>query len=196
MREPAPSPLPPPRRAAGLAVLHAAAFLAACGGDDAGADDPAPGAGPGAEEAAAEAAPAASLEAYLSAVRERAGSRPALREAFGEPDSVRVRPVPNRHFAGQIDTVYGFHYAGALFAVYAVTGGDELFARAEVSANRFLPLQPRIGTPVDSVVAWFGEPDRRTEDRLTYRFGEAESQIMFDLADGTVRRALFFPYLD
>lgn len=132
----------------------------------------------------------------MQEMHDAASSRSAVRASFGEPDSVSVRSVPNRHVPGQIDSVFRFHYPDGMVAIYSVTGGDDLFARAEAGSNRFLAYRPTLGTPVDSLTAWFGPPARESGSYLTYEVGEAGGEIVFAVHDGVLGRVMFIPYLD
>lgn len=92
-----------------------------------------------------------------------------FRSAYGEPERVEREPTPNRHVPGQIDTVLTVHYDGARFRVHQVAGGRALIEHAEVTEPRFLRWpRPTIGTPADSVAAWWGEPLRREDGALVY----------------------------
>ena len=185
-----------------LAALLALALpLAACGADPPVADQSEVGGAPPADTAppAVEREPVPSVRDYaqqLLAVDDV--SLASLRRAFGEPRQVQREAVTNRHDPGQTDTILTVAYPGATFRLYQITGGRTLPEHGEVKDPRFLRWQrPTIGTPVDSVVAWWGEPLRREGGTLTYEDGGPVSTPLYlHTRDGRITSIEREYYLD
>ncbi|HUH12266.1 MAG TPA: protein-methionine-sulfoxide reductase heme-binding subunit MsrQ [Longimicrobiales bacterium] len=112
----------------------------------------------------------------------------SLRATFGEPRRVEREPVANRHIPGQTDTILTVAYPGATFRLYQVTGGHTLPEHAELADPRFVRWRrPTIGTPADSVVAWWGEPLRRERGALVYEDGGPTSTpLLLHARDGRI----------
>lgn len=158
----------------------------------ANAPAPAPGARP--------ATPLVSLEIYQrGAVYAASLDRAGIRELFGEPDSARAQATANRHDPSRTDTIVTLHYPAARYIVYVVTGGRELMELADIETNAHLRhTRPGIGTPVDSLRAWFGEPTRGAGAELEYECltCEVPQPVTFHIRDGRVRRIVFDFYVD
>ena len=134
-------------------------------------------------------------DAALAAGRTRAG----IVALFGRPDSTSARAVANRHDPTQTDTIAILHYADARYVLYLVTGGGELLELADIGGDRHLRhTRPGIGSPVDSLVAWLGEPSRRRSDALEYECLSCEvpQPVTFHLDGGRVDRIRFDFYVD
>lgn len=168
-----------------------------CGRSDAPAPPP-PAAAP--VPAARPETPLVSLEIYQRGAAYAANlDREGLCELFGEPDSVHAQAVTNRHDPARTDTIVTLHYPGARYIVYVVTAGGELPELADIASNAHLRYtRPGIGTPVDSLRAWFGEPTRRTAGELEYEClaCEVPQPVTFHVRDGRVRRIVFDFYVD
>lgn len=188
-------------RGSGFAPLLVALSVGAlgCGRDEAPpppppstTDGPAPAPGP--------ATPLVSLEIYQrDAVYAASLDRSGMGELFGAPDSIRAHATANRHDPTRTDTIVTLHYPAARYIVYAVTGGRELLELADIESNAHLRYtRPGIGTPVDSLRAWFGEPTRRAGGTLEYEClpCEVPQPVKFHIRDGRVHRIVFDFYVD
>jgi hypothetical protein len=98
-------------------------------------------------------------------------SRAELTAQLGEPDSVAVRTVENRHDPAATDSIVTFYYDG-LTAEIHVAGydGKEILSALVIGNSRYL----QAGTPVQlgdseaSVRAALGDPDEAGESHLDY----------------------------
>ena len=168
------------------AVLGAVGLLiAACGGTSA----PAPRMQP------------QPLDSFLlSALRAADMTRAGVVAAFGQPDSVRSLPTANRHDPAVTDSLVTIFYGDARYDFYIVSQGPaELLDHAIVTGNRHLRYDaPRVGTPADSLRAWWGEPVSASSSALEYDCSACEvpHPARFVIAQGMVREIHFDLYVD
>ena len=189
---PARALLPPPIGA----VLLAAAL--ACAPPDPAADEPAttqPGQAAPPQDAAAVAS--FTCEDLAWTILPVNATRAGLEGRFGAPDSVSVRTVPNRHVAGETDSLFTVQYPGLVAGIHTA-GGRDLPAHVVVDDDRFLRAgAPGPGDTGAAVVAALGEPTRRTATALVYECGpEVEEPVTFHLRDGVVQRVEIGYYVD
>ena len=126
--------------------------------------------------------------------------RAALRATLGAPRRTTLHAQPNRHDPAVTDSLVELEYADARFVYYVVTAAsNDLLDFAEVRDDRHLELTPPgIGTPVDSLHAWWGPPVAATDSTLEYDCGACEvpHPATFVLRDGRVRAIRFDLYVD
>ena len=207
----APRPSAPARRPAPLApVLASLLALAACGPVG---DAPSAGNGGGGDTAAAGAAQPEGVASAPDTGRASAAdrfvteglapvgrTRAEIRDALGEPDSVRREPVANRHVPDQTDTIVTLHYPTLRATLYLVTGGGDLLQSVRVTDDRHLrDPAVRIGMPWEEVRRRLGEPHDREGDVPVYWCRSctgAEHPVRFHVAGGRVRAVEFTYYVD
>ena len=126
--------------------------------------------------------------------------RAALRAELGDPSRTTAHAQPNRHDPSLTDSLVELAYGDARFVYYVVTTGpSELLDFAEVRDNRHLALTtPGIGTPADSLRAWWGAPVAATDSTVEYDCTTCEvpHPATFVLSDGRVRAIRFDLYVD
>ena len=126
--------------------------------------------------------------------------RAQLVQRFGAPQRIESQPIPNRHDPSVTDSIVQLHYAGARYVYYVVTQGshallDDALIR-DPSHLRY--AAPGIGTPADSLRAWWGEPTNGTDTTLEYDCTSCETPhpATFVIQDGVVREIRFDFYVD
>lgn len=126
--------------------------------------------------------------------------RAALIERLGAPERMSARALPNRHDPTVTDSVVELVYPDARFVYYVVTAGPrDLLDFAEIASNAHLRrTPPGIGTPADSIRAWWGDPVAQHADELEYDCGTCEvpRPATFVIEDGRVQRIRFDLYVD
>jgi hypothetical protein len=98
-------------------------------------------------------------------------SRAEIASRLGEPDSVTVRTVSNRHDPAMTDSIITLYYAGLEAEVHiAGYDGKEMLAALAISSNRYLQESAvvRIGDDGAAIRAALGEPDDASDERLLY----------------------------
>lgn len=200
------------RAAAVVALLAGAA--AACGGEDVSpGETPEPsrttaasapggrtgepgGATPraGTERPARE--PAAAYTARLEGVL--GGSPDSVRDVLGDPDSIRIDVVRNRHEPSYRDASLTFFYPGVTADVYYVArSGREILSRLSVTApHRTRPLPVGVGDPLSTVTGHLGPPGEIEGDTVRYSFGVAERTLAFRAPGDTVAEVTVHYYVD
>lgn len=160
------------------------------------------GCGPSAPEPdAAPMGQPAGRDEWLRGALSAAGlDRDALRDRLGTPARTRVHAQPNRHDPSVTDSLVELEYADARFVYYVVTAGaKDLLDFAEVRSNAHLALTPPgIGTPVDSLRAWWDVPVASTDSTVEYDCTACEvpHPTTFVIEDGRVRAIRFDLYVD
>lgn len=183
-------------RALAVALLGAAACAAPPAPSvDADAERPTP------PVQAARPLPPPPLDVYIrEAARAANLDRSGALARLGAADSVGARAVSNRHDPSITDTVVTLHYPASRYVYYVVTAaGRDLLDLAVIGSNEHLRhARPGIGTPADSVRAWFGAPARATDAELEYECAACEvaQPVTFEIDDGRVRRIRFDYYVD
>jgi hypothetical protein len=147
------------------------------------------------------AQPPAERDAWLrDALAAARLDRAALRAELGAPSRRTAHAQPNRHDPSVTDSLVDLEYADARFVYYVVTAGpSDLLDFAEVRDDRHLALTPPgIGTPADSLRAWWGPPVASTDSTLEYDCTTCEvpHPATFVVADGRVRAIRFDLYVD
>jgi hypothetical protein len=131
-----------------------------------------------------------------SALRVRP-SRAALREAFGEPDSVRGWTEPNRHVPDVVDSLFVVRYPGLDVSIRRPYGGLDMADFAAVRENRYL-ARPALGmgVPAAEVVRVLGAPAERSDTLLRYDCGEVGMPVIFRMSGGAVTALELDYYVD
>jgi hypothetical protein len=122
-------------------------------------------------------------------------SRDGLVAQLGEPDSVSVRTVQNRHDPSVTDTIATYWFAG-LKAEIHVAGydGKEILAALDIADDRYLRADSpvRLRDPAEAVRAALGEPDEAGETYLEYQCDDClaagQETTRFLLTGGVVTR--------
>ncbi len=111
-------------------------------------------------------------------IKHQIGSnREEISSQWGNPDSVIATTVENPHVPEVIDSVFRLFFEGLEVAVYQ-SGYDhrEFVAWLLVEENHYLgEMVPHIGSPIDSLVAMLGVPDKRDGNTIKYPCVECES---------------------
>lgn len=154
-----------------------------------------------ADSPATPAAPPVARDAWLRQALVAARlDRAALRDTLGAPSRTTPHAQPNRHDPSVTDSLIELDYGDARFVYYVVTAGPgELLDFAEVRDDRHLALTPPgIGTPADSLRAWWGAPLTETDSTLEYDCASCEvpQPATFVLEDGRVRTIRLDLYVD
>lgn len=181
-----------------LPVVIACALLAACGKrTPPAAPDPEP---TRLREVAAEPV---DCDAYAArGLLVQAESREAFRAALGEPDSVRMETVPNRHDPAVVDTVVALYYTDLTAIVWkpGYPEARDLLEHVEVRSNRYLRWPSLgIGARARDIIAALGQPFEKSPARLVYHCGPSEAvdePLVFGLRAGRVRSVAFNRYVD
>jgi hypothetical protein len=122
-------------------------------------------------------------------------SRAELTAQLGEPDSVAVRTVENRHDPAATDSIVTFYYDG-LAAEIHVAGydGKEILSALLIGDSRYLQAGTpvRLGDSEASVRAALGDPDEAGESHLEYMCDDClaagQETTRFVLEQGVVTR--------
>jgi hypothetical protein len=122
-------------------------------------------------------------------------SRAELVAQLGEPDSVSMRTVQNRHDPSVTDTIVKYYFGG-LTAEIHVAGydGKEILAALDIADDRYLRADSpvRLGDTGDAVRATLGEPDESGESYLEYHcedcLAAGQETTRFVLTGGLVTR--------
>jgi hypothetical protein len=122
-------------------------------------------------------------------------SRAELVAQLGEPDSVSVRTVQNRHDPSVTDTIATYYFAG-LTAEIHVAGydGKEILAALDIADDRYLRSDSpvRLRDTAEAVRAVLGEPDESGEAYLEYHCDDClaagQETTRFVLTGGLVTR--------
>lgn len=184
-----------------LLPLLSALGLAGCGSPEAPSGDaPAP------DTAAAEPMPTDSpgvdrsdevpLQRLLQA--QLRGDGGLVLAELPEPNATDSRAVENRHMPGQTDTIRTMDYGGLRIVTYDVATGGRLLQSVVLETTDYdTPEGVRIGMARDSVLAAYGEPDRREDGALVYGLSpEVPNEVRFDLQAGRVQRISWSFYVD
>jgi hypothetical protein len=128
-------------------------------------------------------------------------SRVEVVAQLGQPDSMTVRSVINRHIPSQTDSIIDLFYRDLHLTYYVVgVGNKEFLQTAVVSANRYLKYpQVGIGSSETAVVGSLGYPTDREPERYRYdcvRCIGAESPVYFYFDRGKVQRIEYSFYVD
>jgi hypothetical protein len=130
-------------------------------------------------------------------------TRDGLAAALGQPDSVAMTVLANRHDPAVTDSVFTLHYDGLIATVHrAGYDGRELLTGLTVLSDRFLqPDTPvRLGASASAVRLALGEPDESDADALVYLCDECLAAgyeaVRFHLVGDVVRRIEVHYWLD
>jgi hypothetical protein len=130
-------------------------------------------------------------------------TRDGLATALGQPDSVAVTVLANRHDPAVTDSVFTLHYDGLIATVHrAGYDGRELLTGLTVLSDRFLePDTPvRLGASASAVRLALGEPDESDAGTLVYLCDECLAAgyeaVRFHLVGDAVRRIEVHYWLD
>jgi hypothetical protein len=99
------------------------------------------------------------------------GTRSAIAERLGEPDSMTVRAVANRHDPAVTDSVFELYYHGLTAEVYrAGYDGKEMLTGLEIRDERYLTTSSAVrpGTPAAALRVALGEPTDSTDGHIQY----------------------------
>jgi hypothetical protein len=126
---------------------------------------------------------------------EVAPSRAGLVAQLGEPDSVSMRTVQNRHDPSATDTIATYYFAG-LTAEIHVAGydGKEILAALYIADDRYLRADSpvRLRDTAEAVRGVLGEPDESGESYLEYHCDDClaagQETTRFVLTGGVVTR--------
>ena len=145
--------------------------------------------------------PPSGRDEWLRGTLRSAGlDRSALRDHLGTPARAVAHAQANRHDPSVTDSLVELEYADARFVYYVVTAGsNDLLDFAEVRSNAHLALiPPGIGTPADSLRAWWGAPIAATDSTVEYDCSTCEvpRPATFVIDDGRVRAIRFDLYVD
>ena len=181
-----------------LAILAAGCGAPATPGADADGSRDARGGDPLGEPAPPQPVP---LELYLRQGALAAGlDRAGTIDRLGAPDSTSARSTTNRHDPQVVDSIVTLHYPGARYVFYVVTRARrDLLDLAVIESDAHLRhAAPGIGSPVDSVRAWLGEPLAERPGAIEYDCltCEVPLPVTFEIENGRVRRILFDYYVD
>lgn len=149
----------------------------------------------------APAAEPVALDVFLREGARAAGlDRAGTIALLGTPDSIAARAVANRHDPSLVDSVVALHYPDAAYHFYIVTAADrDLLDLADIAGDAHLRhTPPRIGTPADSLRAWYGAPAQETAAHLIYECASCPAPLpgTFVIANGRVHRIRFDYYVD
>jgi hypothetical protein len=130
-------------------------------------------------------------------------TRGELRGRLGEPDSVGVATVSNRHDPSLTDSVFTLHYPGLSAEIYRASyDGRELLAAVVIADDRHLrPESPlRIGVTEEEVRLLLGAPSGGPADALRYPCTSCDAAgydvLELRLADGQLQRITLRYWID
>jgi hypothetical protein len=108
---------------------------------------------------------------YTSGLKGISTDLAIIHEDFGDPDSVKVRAVKNRHVPTQTDSIITRHYKGFDVVVYRIgADGKELLSSIRVMDNKYIdgasPI--RVGISEDDLDFVMGPPAERNDSVFTY----------------------------
>lgn len=114
-----------------------------------------------------------------------------LLEPYGEPDSVSVENIPNKHDPETKDEVHTAVYKDGKVVIYSVPHMDRNFLLEVTLTGKFWPdfLPRQIGKPSKEILEYFGEPNRVAgNDFIYYCSLEADQYLQFHISLGRLAR--------
>lgn len=134
---------------------------------------------------------------------ELGGTRAALAERLGEPDSASVHAVTNPHDPAVTDSIVTVHYQGLSARIYRASfDGRELLASLTLSDDRHLrPESPlRMGMTAEEIRLALGQPAAAEDEDLFYHcdscgFG-GQDRLELRLDRGRLRRIVVQYWID
>lgn len=143
---------------------------------------------------------ASALDRYIAAgPLISARTRAELKELLGAPDSAIAVAIPNRHVAGQIDSLVTLHFDDVSATLYAVTGGGEILNSMTIRDNRWLREGPvRIGSAwADVGESWGGSAQLQGNPyHFECRRCVVPESVILDVRAGRIEAIRFEHYVD
>jgi hypothetical protein len=149
-----------------LCLCCCALVLAACAGSREGALPP----------------PVALDDLLARAYEQTPDGRLALLEPLGRPLRNWGKPTPNRHVAGQVDTLRTLVYEGLEVQVYETADERELLQTLRVTSPRYRTAEGlTVGSPREDVHAALGAPEGVEAGQDTFAIGSDPDGPPLDL---------------
>lgn len=114
-----------------------------------------------------------------------------LLKPYGNPDSIRVETIPNKHNPAAKDKVYMAHYTDGQIVIYAVPHMGRNYILQAMLTEKFWPgpLSRHIGKSGKEVIEYFGNPDQTTGNDFIYHCSmEAEQFIQLHMRKNRVAK--------
>lgn len=107
-----------------------------------------------------------------------------LLKPYGEPDSISVESIPNKHDPQAKDEVHTAHYQDGKVVIYSVPHMDRNYLLQVMLTEKFWPdfISKHIGKSSKEIIEYFGEPDQASGNDFIYHCSlEAEQYIQFHI---------------